>query len=189
MSKKHDEVIQGHEYDGIEELNNPLPKWWLATFYGTIIFAVLYWGYYEIGPGPSHDETLARKMKAIETRYAQADAAAQADAENIDVAALTSDPAVIESGKAKFIETCAVCHGQNGEGIIGPNLTDKYWIHSKGELLSIVEAIREGFPEKGMPPWGALIEPELQRNIAAYVTTLQGTNPPNAKEPQGDLVE
>lgn len=193
MSKrKYDKPIAGHEYDGIQELNNPLPKWWLATFYGTIIFAIFYFGYYELGNGPSHDETLDAAMARIEGRYEEAreEAAAAAPAtEEVDVAAVMNDADAMAVGKAQFDIKCMPCHGMNGEGTIGPNLTDKYWIHIDGGLEGILQSFREGYPEKGMPPWGQLIPPEEHVPLAVYVMSLQGTNPPNAKEPQGELVE
>lgn len=188
-NKDHDKPIAGHEYDGIQELDNPLPKWWLATFWGTIIFAVIYVGYFMLGPGLSHDERLAKRWAAITGEVAvqqEARAAAEAD---IDVAAIQADPEAMAIGKKKFQEICVACHGANGEGTIGPNLTDKYWIHSQGTIDGVLLSIREGFPDKGMPPWGAIIPADEHVPLAAYVLTLQGTNPPNAKAPQGELVE
>jgi len=193
MSKrKYDKPIAGHEYDGIQELNNPLPKWWLATFYGTIVFAVIYFGYYQLGNGPSHDERLANAMARIEGRYEEAKQEAVETAppvEEIDVAAVQADEAAMAVGKGHFDTKCMPCHGVNGEGTIGPNLTDEYWLHSKGGIEGILASFRVGFPEKGMPPWDTLIPAEEHVPLAAYVMTLQGTNPPNPKDPQGELVE
>ena len=189
MSNRKDRPISGHDYDGIQELDNPLPKWWLATFYGTILFSIIYWGYYELGRGPSSSEALATRMAAINSSYAVAEEAAMEAAENVDVDALTSDPELLAAGAKGFAEKCAVCHGDAGEGNIGPNLTDKYWVHSQGDMPGIVKAIRDGFPTKGMPPWAALMSAEEQSQIAAYVISIEGTDPPNAKEPQGELVE
>ena len=95
----------------------------------------------------------------------------------------------LETGKGHYAAKCAACHGQNGEGLIGPNLTDKYWIHSKGKAPGLLAAIRKGFPAKGMPPWEALIPKEDHVALAAYVYSLQGTNPEGGKEPQGELIE
>jgi cytochrome c oxidase cbb3-type subunit 3 len=184
----HDKPIEGHEYDGIQELNNPLPRWWLATFFATIVFAVLYWGYYQIGKGPSLDERLSASMARINAAQADAQKAAGGD-ETIDANALLADPKALAVGKAQFDSKCTPCHGAAGEGLVGPNLTDNYWIHSRGDIHGILSAIRNGFPEKGMPPWGAIVPPEEQAPLAAYVMSLRGTNPPNAKEPQGDLVQ
>ena len=187
MSNEDDKLLD-HEYDGIQELNNPLPGWWLATFYGTIIFAVAYYIYYTFMGGPDSDARLAEKLAAIDAVKQEAVAAAPAD-EDIDVKALIKKKKKMEVGKKHFVAVCAACHGQNAEGIIGPNLTDKYWIHSKGDAQGIINAIRLGFPEKGMPPWDAVVPRADQPALAAYVISLQGSNPANAKEPQGDLVE
>lgn len=193
MSKrKYDKPIAGHEYDGIQELNNPLPKWWLATFFGTIVFALLYFGYYVLGNGPSQDATLASRMAKIEgrTEAHQAAAASVPETEQkIDVDKIMHDKAAMAAGKSVFETNCAPCHGQQGEGSIGPNLTDKYWLHSKGDVAGILKSFREGFPDKGMPPWDKLIPPDEQVPLAVYVKSLQGTNPPNPKEPQGQLVD
>jgi cytochrome c oxidase cbb3-type subunit 3 len=187
--KEYDVPIEGHDYDGIEELNNPLPRWWLATFWGAIIFAIAYYGYFQLGPGPSQDETLAKRMKSVKQAQAQAASAMNAGDENIDVQALLKDPEALAVGKKQFMEKCLPCHGANGEGTVGPNLTDDYWIHSKGDFQGILSSIRSGFPDKGMPPWGPLIPAEEQPDLAAYVMSLRGTNPPNAKPPQGNLVQ
>jgi len=186
--KNYDVPIEGHEYDGIRELNNPLPKWWLATFYGTIVFAVIYWGYFEIFGGPSHDQRLASAMAKIEK--AQVEAQAQMTSmDDIDVDAIRSDEAAMARGKEQYMKTCVPCHGANGEGSVGPNLTDHYWIHSRGDVAGILNSIRSGFPDKGMPPWGQIIPAEDQPPLAVYVESLQGTNPPNPKDPQGQLIE
>lgn len=193
MSKrKLDKPIAGHEYDGIQELNNPLPKWWLATFFGTIVFALLYFGYYVLGNGPSQDETLAARMAKIEGRavaHAEAAPSVPESTGEIDVDKIMHDKTAMAAGKNEFDTNCAPCHGEQGEGSIGPNLTDKYWLHSKGDIAGILKSFREGFPDKGMPAWDTLIPPEDQVPLAVYVKSLQGTNPPNPKEPQGELVD
>jgi len=186
--KSHlDQPIEGHVYDGIQELNNPLPKWWLATFYATIIFAIIYFGYFEVLGGPSHDERLAAAMAKITAQ--QTEAMATVDESAPDVESLLADPEALAAGKAQFDKICLACHGAHGEGLIGPNLTDKYWIHGKGDAEHILTSFRVGYPEKGMPPWGAVIPAEDHLKLAAYVLSLQGTDPPNAKAPQGELVE
>lgn len=189
MSNDEGKIIEGHSYDGIQELDNPLPKWWLATFYITIVFGVGYYAYYEIMGGPSHDEQLNAQMAKIEQLQEQHQAKQQKAAGEIDLATFLQQSEVMDKGKEHFVAKCAACHGQNGEGLIGPNLTDKYWIHSKGKAKGLLAAIRQGFPEKGMPPWDALIPKEDHVALAAYVYSLQGTNPEGGKEPQGELIE
>lgn len=181
-----DYPIENHEYDGIQELNNPLPKWWLLTFYGAIVFSIFYWGYYELAGGPSSSQELASEMSELKEKRVQNKPETP---ENIDAEAIRGDSNAMAMGEKQFVTHCAACHGQKGEGLVGPNLTDKYWIHSKGQPEAILTAIREGFPTKGMPPWGALVPEEAHIPLAVYVTTLRGTNPPNAKAPQGEPVE
>lgn len=183
-----DKLATGHEYDGIQELDNPLPKWWLYTFYITIVFGVAYWGYYELFGGPSSDQILTAQMEKIGAAKQSLQDSLPSDDE-VDVAALQSDPKKMEVGQASFVQYCAACHGTKGEGSIGPNLTDNYWISSKGDFASILVALREGFPTKGMPPWKDVVPADQHQLVAAYILTLKGTNPPNAKEPQGDLIE
>lgn len=182
-------LIEGHEYDGIRELNNPLPRWWLGTFYITIIFAVIYYGYYELGNGPSHDQQLETAMSG----YAQIQNTAQKNEEVVDIDAeikkISENPAAMQMGKEGFEAQCFACHGKLGEGGIGPNLTDKFWIHNKGNANDILQALRKGFPDKGMPAWGEVIPVDKHLPIVAYVLSLKGTNPPNGKPPQGEPVE
>ena len=182
-----DQIIAGHEYDGIQELNNPLPKWWLATFYGPIVFGLIYWGYFELFGGPSHDERLAAAMLDIEKR--QSAAVVEYDDASINLDALLADESALATGGEQYAAVCATCHGPEGQGLIGPNLTDPYWIHGDGGLAHILNSFRVGYAEKGMPPWGQVIPREKHASLAAYVISLQGTSPPNPKEPQGDLVE
>ena len=115
-----DKLIEGHEYDGIKELDNPLPKWWLYLFYATIVFSVGYYFYYEMMGGPSHHEqletSLANYQKAKALKPAQ-----PLEVGNVDVKALMADSKVMQKGKEVYIQTCASCHGQAGEGVIGPN--------------------------------------------------------------------
>ena len=187
--RQFDVPIEGHEYDGIQELNNPLPRWWLVTFWGTIVFAVIYFGYFQLGPGPSHDETLARRMEKVKAAQQETAQSIGAGDENIDLEALLADPQALAVGKAQFDTKCMPCHGDKGQGVVGPNLTDDYWIHSTGDLAGILASFRQGFPDKGMPPWGPLIPAEEHGPLAAYVISLRGTNPPNAKAPEGQLIQ
>jgi cytochrome c oxidase cbb3-type subunit 3 len=192
MSNEKDQIIEGHSYDGIQELNNPLPGWWLATFYITIVFGIGYYGYYELLGGPSHDEQLEQTMAAIQAKQKKFELAEAKNAENdanIDLAGFLENAEVMKTGEEHYKAKCAACHGQQGEGLIGPNLTDKYWIHSKGQAEGLLTAIRKGFPTKGMPPWEAIIPKKDHVALAAYVFSLQGTEPEGGKEPQGELIE
>lgn len=172
-----------HVYDDIEEEDNHLPNWWLFILYATIVFAFGYWYVFHtahLARGPQ--EKYRDDVKAlIATRAAANPTSPEA------VMALAADPAKLETAKGAFMATCAACHGQQGEGIIGPNLTDAYWIHGK-DAATILKSVLEGYPTKGMPAWGPIIGPEKSVQAAAYALSLQGRNVPG-KAPQGEKVE
>lgn len=185
--KNKEAKVLSHNYDGIQELDNPLPKWWLFTFYITIVFSIFYYGYYELYGGPSSDKYLSQSLSEIQKKKVSVKETSSETLKSFDE--LVSNKEMMELGKGHFSSKCAPCHGQKGEGVIGPNLTDSFWISSKGNLEGVLVAIQKGFPDKGMPAWKALIPAKEQPYLAAYVMTLKGTNPPNAKAPQGDKVE
>jgi cytochrome c oxidase cbb3-type subunit 3 len=177
-----------HEYDGIREYDNPLPGWWLATLYGTIIFAVLY--FLNVIPGlgsgkgriADYDATMTAAQAATQAAAAGHDPlAGLTDAALLAVA---KDPAKLALGRTTFATMCVACHGPDGGGIIGPNLTDAYWLHG-GRPTDILHTVNNGVPEKGMPTWGKTIPADQVIAVAAYVTTLQGTTPKAPKAPQG----
>ena len=185
--KNDDELMLDHEYDGIKELDNPLPGWWLATFYISIVFAVVYFIYYEFAGGPTLDQELSAKLTTIET-VQQKVVETMGTKSEVNYLALLDNKQALEQGKAEFLTKCIPCHGAQGRGIIGPNLTDEYWIHGDGKMSSILKTINEGVVEKGMPPWKGVIAPELMEKVAAYVFSIRGSNPPGAKPPQGEKV-
>lgn len=187
-SNKRDKIIEDHEYDGIHELDNPLPRWWLITFYITIVFAVAYFIYYEFAGGPSLDEQLAREMKTVESKR-MATQGVEGEESEETLLAMLHDPAALNRGKSEFAAKCAVCHGNNAQGLIGPNLTDDYWIHGNGSISAILKIVNEGVADKGMPTWRGVINPELLEDVVAYVYSLHGTNPAGAKPPQGEKVD
>ena len=183
-----EKLMEDHDYDGIKELNNPLPGWWLMTFYITVIFAVIYFAYYQLFGGPTLDQELNTQMSSIMKEQKKTEAAQGAKTQ-ADYAVLLSNPEVIAKGKAEFLTKCMPCHGDKAQGIIGPNLTDDYWIHGDGTIPAILTVMNTGVPEKGMPPWKGVIPPDLQEDVAAYVYSIHGTNPPGAKAPQGEKIE
>lgn len=182
-----DKLMLDHEYDGIKELDNPLPGWWLATFYITIVFAVVYFIYYEIAGGPTLDEELSANLSKIEAVQQKADESMAGKTEE-NYMALLDNKEALEQGKAEFMTKCIPCHGAQAQGIIGPNLTDDYWIHGDGKISSILQVMNQGVAEKGMPSWKGVIAPELMEKVAAYVFSLRGSNPPGAKPPQGENI-
>ena len=187
--EKEQDILMNHDYDGIQELDNVLPPWWVAMFYVTIIFGVFYLGYYHFSDSSmssAEEYEFAMKEADKEVRAYLAKLGDSVDETNVE---LLTDAGELEIGKTIFIEKCVACHGMNGEGnSIGPNLTDKYWLNGGG-IKNVFTTIKYGVPEKGMISWKAQIRAGDMQRIASYILSLQGTNPPNAKDPQGDLWE
>jgi cytochrome c oxidase cbb3-type subunit III len=177
----------GHNYDGIRELNNNLPGWWLYGFYATILFSAIYlWRYHVSHSAPLSGEEL--KIALIKGEE-QTKAYLAKAANNVDENTVTyiKDASALQAAEVIFKSTCKTCHGEKGEGNqIGPNLTDEYWIHG-GSIKDIFKTIKYGYPEKGMQSWKDQYTPIQMAQLASYIKSLQGTNPPNAKAPQGDL--
>ncbi len=174
-----------HDYDGIKELDNALPPWWKYGFIITIFIAVLYLFKYEIfhnGPNPTEEYNTE-----MTTAKDQVDAYLASMKNNVDEKSVTmADAAGIAAGQATFAKTCVPCHGAKGEGGVGPNLTDDYWLHG-GKISDLFKTIKYGYPDKGMQSWQATYSPIQIQQLASYVKSLKGTNPPNPKAPQGDL--
>ena len=173
-----------HEYDGIREYDNPMPRWWLLTFAGTIVFAVIY--VFNIGPvgnGKGRIADYDESMKA----FAAAHPAPAGNVSGDALLALVKNHEAHELGEKTFKGTCAPCHRPDGGGLIGPNLTDAYWLHGGG-ITDIYKTVTDGVLDKGMPAWGKMIKPAELEAVVAYVWTLKGTNPPNPKAPQGVAV-
>ncbi len=175
-----DQVIKGHDYDGIEEFDNPLPGWWLVTFLGAIIFAFGYLYYYEMSSGPSQVVLLEESMQVLKSLKKSGPAM---DEEKL-AALATSDKLAL--GKTVFTGKCAACHGQNAEGLIGPNLTDKHAIHGTSARMDIFGIVVDGVLDKGMPPWKDALTPDELVNVVNYVHSLKGTFVANGKPVQGN---
>ena len=184
---KQDHLLE-HSYDGIQEFDNPMPRWWIYLFWATIIFSILYFlnvPGFGIGKGriADYDKAMAAAAAADAKRKAAQPAGASAE----QLAAMTKDASVLALGKQVFGQNCAACHRADAGGQIGPNLTDDYWLHG-GALDQIHKTVTDGVLEKGMPPWSKVLKPNQLDAVVAYVYTLRGTNPPNPKAPQGDQV-
>jgi cytochrome c oxidase cbb3-type subunit 3 len=180
------DITLGHEYDGIRELDNRLPPWWLYGFYVSIIFAVVYlWRYHVSHTAPLSGEELQIAMTQAEEQKALY---LKRSANNVDenTVKLLSDAADITSGEKVFIQNCAACHGKAGEGIVGPNLTDDYWLHGGG-IKDVFKTVKYGWPEKGMRSWKDDLSPMQMAQVTSYIKSIHGTNPPNAKAQQGEL--
>lgn len=263
MDKKKD-LLMDHEYDGIQELDNDLPPWWLNLFYITILFSFVYLMYFHVlGMGDLQEAELYKEYdpswtsgkqtasvlgeysspyaspKGEITPYIEAqfssyigpevpvealivEAMRRSDTEMLDklkaafpvyyeklisgegpldpkaggavaaadlspVEALT-DEASLAEGKDIFIKNCASCHGMSGEGGVGPNMTDDYWIHG-AEMNQMIKIVNEGVIAKGMIPWRGTLSDDKILKVSSYIKTIRGTNPPNGKAPQGEKVE
>lgn len=179
------DIDLGHDYDGIRELDNRLPPWWLYGFYLTIIVGVIYlWRYHVSHTGPSSAEEYQIAMtRAAEQQEEYLKKSASKVDENTVV---MLDASGIAAGKSTFITNCAACHGKLGEGGVGPNLTDDYWLHG-GKINDVFKTIKYGYPEKGMRSWKDDLSPVMIAQVASYIKSIHGSNPPNAKAQQGDL--
>jgi len=177
------EIMLDHNYDGIRELDNSLPPWWVAMFYLSIIFGAVYFWYYHI-----HGDGNVQEQEYL-TELVDAESAMRLMANRVDENSvkLITEKDKILSGEAIYAKNCVACHGKLGEGGVGPNLTDAYWLHG-GDIKSMFKTIKYGVPAKGMIPWQAQLSPAQIQEVASYIATLRGTNPPNGKEPQGDLI-
>jgi cytochrome c oxidase cbb3-type subunit 3 len=181
--KKHDVPIAGHEYDGISELDNQLPRWWVWLFYLTIAFSAVYFAYYVLGPGPTLLEKFESRKAAIE--LAKLAPGAKKGFDEQELLAVFKDTGQREKGKVVYAVRCLACHGPMGQGSIGPNLTDNHWIHGKGTMADVAQTVSAGVLDKGMPAWESVLSPDELKQVVAYVRSLKGTNPPGAKAPQG----
>lgn len=183
--EKEADVLLDHDYDGIKELDNNLPPWWKYGFYLTIVFALLYMVHYHVvGSGNVQlDEYNGQLAKAeLQKQERLKNVAANVDENTVTILTEASD---VASGKKIYVEKCMVCHGASGEGNVGPNLTDEYWIHG-GSINDIFKIVKYGFPSKGMISWQGQLSPVQIQQVSSFINTLKGTNPPNPKEPQGE---
>jgi cytochrome c oxidase cbb3-type subunit III len=179
---KPDQLLE-HNYDGIQEYDNPLPGWWVYLFYATILFAVLYFVNVipGVGSGPGRISSYERDMAAFHRKFPAGGGSGPGEAV---ILAAAKDPAQLAAGKATFVEKCAPCHRPDAGGLIGPNLTDEYWIHG-GKPEQVWKTVNDGVPEVGMPTWSQQLPPEQVLKVVAYVPTLRGTHPINPRFPQG----
>jgi cytochrome c oxidase cbb3-type subunit 3 len=166
-----DPLLLDHEYDGIHELDNKLPRWWVWLFYITIIFAVIYLMYYHVLKiGPLSGGEYVEEMKIGNQLKAAAMGKFEAGIPGLQPA---SDPIILENGRQTYAKFCAPCHRADGGGLVGPNLTDGYWIHGSN-YCDTVTTIWNGVPAKGMITWKATLKPDEILAVASYIYTLRG---------------
>ncbi len=179
------ELVMEHTYDGIAELDNPTPPWFMYLFYSSIVIAVSYMiMYHVVGDG-----------QIMTTEYAQENVEADqaniaymkkfANSINEDNVIVLTDAKSVETGGKIYAKNCVACHGDKGQGGVGPNLTDEFWIHG-GSTKDVFHTLMEGVPEKGMISWKKTLNPIQLQHLVSFLSRFQGTNPENAKAPQGD---
>ena len=184
--EREGDITFHHAYDGIRELDNRLPPWWVNMFILTIIWAVGYMYYYHWGgDGPSSSDEYKTEVETAKKEIAVALAGKANAVDESNVVALT-DATAIGEGELIYKSVCAACHGQQGEGTVGPNFTDEYWLHGGG-IKNIFKTVKYGVPEKGMISWQSQLKPSDMQKVSSYILTLKGTNPPNPKAPQGEI--
>ncbi|MGZ3944120.1 MAG: cbb3-type cytochrome c oxidase N-terminal domain-containing protein [Mucilaginibacter sp.] len=185
MSEEQTILLEG-EYDGIKELDNPTPAWFMYLFYGTIAFAVCYLLIYHVFDAAPLQYQEYKNEMAVAAKEKAVYLAKAGNMVDENTVKLTAEPAVVSSGHAIFSQRCTPCHGVNGQGVtgLGPNLTDDYWLHGN-KINDLFKTIKYGVASKGMPTWETQLSPKQISEVANYVKSIHGTNPPNPKEPQG----
>lgn len=181
QQKNTDEHKVRHVFDGIEEEDNDLPRWWLNMFYLTMIFAVGYmaWYHWPLGKGTSPEEEFAATTAILNETVAAAKAA------GFDYTPVLQDKVFLAGGKETYSMMCIPCHGDHGQGGVGPNLTDDFWI-IEPSLAGIENIVSNGNLEKGMPSWEPVVGPDKIKQLVVYVHSLRSLNVADGKEPQGE---
>ncbi|MFA3782304.1 cbb3-type cytochrome c oxidase N-terminal domain-containing protein [Melioribacteraceae bacterium 4301-Me] len=181
--EKEQEILMKHDYDGIRELDNKIPPWFNLLFYGTILFSIIYMLKYHVFSDGKIQETEYKieMEQANLQKHILTESGALITEETVT---LLTDAASLQEGKEIFTKNCVSCHGPEGGGLVGPNLTDDYWIHGGG-IKNIFKTIKYGVPQKGMISWQTQLDPKKIQEVASYVISLHGTNPSNAKPPEG----
>ena len=185
--EKEAEIMLDHNYDGITELDNHLPPWWKWLFYITIVWSIAYMIVYHVTDSlPLSDQEYQNEVTLAQEQKAKLLALKPAVVIDENALQYSNDEVLIQNGRKVYVTNCASCHLANGEGSIGPNLTDEYWIHG-GSIKDIYVTIKNGVQEKGMIPWGPVLSAEQIRDVSFYIMSIRGTNPANPKPPQGTI--
>lgn len=182
-----DRYAGGHEYDGIRELDNKLPRWWVYLFYATIIFSIVYLlGYHVTKWWPLQEAEYAKEISVV------ADLKKANPEPTVDLSTMVSltDPTDMAAGEATYKKICFACHGAQGQGLIGPNFTDKYWLHGDTithtiSIKNLYQVVITGVIEKGMISYKDQLSPLQIQQVLSFILSLQGTTPLNPKAPQG----
>jgi cytochrome c oxidase cbb3-type subunit 3 len=185
---KPDGPLLQHAYDGIQEYDNPLPGWWRAVFWATIVFAAGYWVWFHVaGVGTSDDAGYRKELASYNSKKELREAADARDVSEEMLARNAADPATLARGKGIFAQRCASCHNDDGRGLIGPNLTDSFQLHGTTRM-DILKTVRGGVPGTAMLSWGEQLPAADVVTVASFVISLRNTNV-KGKEAQGAPVQ
>jgi cytochrome c oxidase cbb3-type subunit 3 len=185
MSNKPTDELFDHTFDGIQEYDNPIPSWVNWILLGTVIYSVFHVIYVQFGPGQTVAEEYAAAVRAHEAAKPVV-TEAEMKRNEATLSQMMANAEDVAAGRKSFETYCVACHAEQGEGQIGPNLTDDYWIHGDGTLMAIRSVVKKGVLEKGMPSWEMQLSPEQLDEVAAYIGTLRGTDV-EGKAPEGEL--
>ena len=184
--EQESDVMLDHDYDGIKELDNVLPPWWVYLFYGTILFGLVYLVRFHIVGDYNQAQEFKNEVEIAALENAK-NKSATPDDMNVDKVTLLIDATSLAKGKEIFTNACAACHKADGGGLVGPNLTDKNWINGGG-IKNVFKLISEGSKNNAtMVAWNKNLKPTEIQNVASYILSLQGTNPAGAKAAEGEL--
>lgn len=179
------DVMLDHDYDGIRELDNKLPPWWVWGFYLTIVFAFVYLIHYHVsGSGSLQLEEYNHEMRTAEL---EKENRMKTDANFVTESNVvaSADPMALSEGQNIYKKDCVACHGNAGQGGVGPNLTDDFWLHGGG-IKNVFRVITNGVPDKGMISWKSQLSPKQIQSVSSFILSMHGTNPPDPKDPQGE---
>jgi cytochrome c oxidase cbb3-type subunit 3 len=175
--------LREHSFDGIQEYDNPMPRWWVLMFWGSFWFSLIYVGYYHSRDGRDVIDSYEAEMQVWYEKQT-AELLAMGEIDEVMIATLMKNKAALKEGQKTFEKTCTTCHRVDGRGDIGPNLTDSYWL-GKNTLFEIYTVVNEG--RRKMPPWGKKLSPAAVLKVAAYVGSIRETQLPG-KKPEGELL-
>lgn len=178
-----EDQLLDHAYDGIREYDNPLPRWWVWLWAGSIVFSAGYFFHYHVSHnGQSVADAYAAELAMARESEAKASLAQPVSEESLGK--LMSNPSLMNDAQLLYALRCALCHGDKAQGLIGPNLTDDAWLHGSGTLSDIFKTINEGVLTRGMPAWGKQLSAIEVRKLAAFIGTQRGKAIPG-KPPEG----
>jgi cytochrome c oxidase cbb3-type subunit 3 len=180
------QLLLDHDYDGIKELDNNLPPWWVYLFYACILFGVVYMVRYEVLGSDNQEMELQKEVAQAKIEIAEYMKTAP-DLMDEKTVTLLTEPADLAAGKEIFITNCAACHRADAGGQIGPNLTDDQWILGGGIKNVFHTLINGGRDGKGMISWKGTLKPKEMQKVASYILSLRGSNPPDAKASEGEV--